>query len=76
MYENELKIILSLIECQMEHLMYLILQITSLVKLNCKVEKWIMYTKNEFGSEHIYGELIHLIDGIDAWIKYSKEYLK
>ncbi len=39
MYENELKIILSLIECQMEHLMYLILQITSLVKLNCKVEK-------------------------------------
>ncbi|EGT4721667.1 SAP domain protein [Clostridioides difficile 824] len=39
-------------------------------------KKWIMYMKNEFGSEHIYGELIHLIDGIDAWIKYSKEYLK
>ncbi|MCJ0225631.1 SAP domain-containing protein [Clostridioides difficile] len=39
-------------------------------------KKWIMYMKNEFGSEHIYGELIHLIDGIDAWIKCSKEYLK
>ncbi|HFL3604748.1 TPA: SAP domain-containing protein [Clostridioides difficile] len=39
-------------------------------------KKWIMYMKNEFGSEHIYGELIHLIDGIDAWIKRSKEYLK
>ncbi|MGF0556176.1 SAP domain-containing protein [Clostridioides difficile] len=39
-------------------------------------KKWIMYMKNEFGSEHIYGELIHLIDGIDAWIKYSNEYLK